>query len=174
MRRSDVISIRAISPDEWRLFRSLRLAALEEAPDAFSTPLSQWKGEGDAELRWRRRLITVPLNLVAYLDGRPVGLASGTSPTARRETELISMWVAPFARRKGIGAALIDAVISWAKTQGFERVTLDVREANAGAIGLYAHCGFIDSGRVEQPGPPERRMARAITPNVKNQDAKRI
>lgn len=157
----DDILIRTLSPDEWRVFRELRLAALGEAPHAFQTALAEWQGAGDTEQRWRKRLTDVPLNLVAYLDGVAAGIVSATTPHSNVGTELISMWVAPFARGKGVGAALIDAVVSWARTRGLAHVSLDVRETNDSARLLYERCGFVDRGRIDQPGPPERRMTRA-------------
>ena len=154
-----------ISADEWRLFRQLRQEALREAPYAFGSTLANWQGDGDAEQRWRDRLTEVPFNVVAYYDGAPAGIVSGTHPDENGQAELISMWVAPLARGKGIGEALVDALVRWAKAQGAEHVALDVREGNERAIRLYERCGFSDRGQIAtEPGaPPERKMLRAIT-----------
>jgi RimJ/RimL family protein N-acetyltransferase len=158
----NAVAIRPISPDEWPLFRELRLAALEEAPYAFETALADWQGANDTEQRWRRRLTGVPFNAIAYLDDAPGGMASGTEPSANGEVELISMWVAPGARGKGVGEALIAAVVRWARAQSAARVSLDVWEFNERAIALYKRCGFVDDGRNQQLGPPERRMVRGV------------
>src|ERR1700722_14623539 len=53
-----------VIPDDWRLWRELRLAALTEAPGAFGSTLAEWSGAADTEQRWRGRLESVPLNLV--------------------------------------------------------------------------------------------------------------
>lgn len=156
------IEIRVLSPDEWPIFRELRLAALEEAPYAFSTRLAEWQGDFDTEARWKRRLTDVPFNAVAYLDGSPAGIASGTMAGEDGGIELISMWVTPAARGKGAGEALIAAVTGWARAQRAAHVWLYVREANERATALYARCGFADEGLVDQPGPPERRMVRRM------------
>ena len=65
-----VIELRVLSPDDWRVWRELRLAALAEAPEAFGSRLADWRGDGDREERWRDRL-TIPgsCNFVALLDG---------------------------------------------------------------------------------------------------------
>jgi len=114
---------------------------------------------GDIEGRWRHRLSSVALNLVASLNGEPVGMASATSPVDD-EVELISMWVAPEARGRAVGAALIEAIVVWALEQHVPRVTLDVRETNVSAINLYKRLGFVDVGLSPGSGPdaPERRM----------------
>ncbi len=77
-----------------------------------------------------------------------------------RVTELVSMWVAPFARGHGVGDALIEAVVSWAKKQRANRVVLAVRNDNTHAISLYRRHGFIDSGPAPNTadGQPEERL----------------
>ena len=55
------------------------------------------------------------------------------------------MWVDPAARGSGVAAALIGAVVEWARSAG--RATyLMVRSENARAIAAYARAGFVDLG----------------------------
>lgn len=89
-----MLSVRRLSPGDWRIFREIRLAALEDAPHAYSSTLAEWQGENDSEQRWRKRLTDVPLNVVAYLDGVAAGVVGGTSLNDGLSIELISMWVA--------------------------------------------------------------------------------
>jgi ribosomal protein S18 acetylase RimI-like enzyme len=141
-RARSAIEIRAIGLDEWQEWRAQRLAALEEAPHAFCSTLAEWQGEGDTEQHWRARLSSVPLNALAFIDGAPAGMVSATAPDATGTTELISMWVAPFARGRGVSDALIAAVIAWARTQPSARITLEVFAHNEPAIALYRRHGF--------------------------------
>ena len=53
--------------------------------------------------------------------------------------------VLPDFRGKGIGGKLLDAVIEAAKTKGAGKVTLEVREDNPVAQGLYRKKGFAPS-----------------------------
>jgi ribosomal protein S18 acetylase RimI-like enzyme len=131
---------------------------LREAPYAFASTLEDWEGERDLEERWRARLTEVPFNVIARLNDVPVGMASGTAPNHDGAVELISMWVAPSARGNGVGKALVASVVTWARSQEIERLSLDVREDNTSAIAFYEQCGFVDEGRIDRPGPPERRM----------------
>ena len=80
------------------------------------------------------------------------------------ESELISMWVAPEARGKAVGATLIDAILEWARQQPVLWVALNVREHNTRAINLYARLGFVDAGLSphSDPNAPERRMLRLL------------
>jgi GNAT superfamily N-acetyltransferase len=125
------------------------LEALREAPYAFGSTLAEWQGDGDTEERWRARLCSVPRNFVAYLDGAPAGIASGTALDEDGTVELISMWVAPFSRGQGVGDALVDAVVDWARDRGADRVALAVVETNAQASRLYARRGFEDIGAID-------------------------
>jgi ribosomal protein S18 acetylase RimI-like enzyme len=126
----------------------------------------EWSGDGDCEERWRARVTEVPFNLIAELDGKPAGMVSGTQPDHNGLILLISMWVAPFARGRGVGDALIDAVIAWALRQGAIGVTLAVRVANRPAIALYRRRQFVDEGPIESAGtsePLEHRMTHWIS-----------
>ena len=59
--------------------------------------------------------------------------------------ELAQMWVAPEARRRGVGRALVDTVVEWA---GAREARLGVADGNAAAERLYEACGFELSGEV--------------------------
>ncbi len=59
------------------------------------------------------------------------------------------MWVAPFARGRGVGDALVHAVAAWARQQDAKRVTLAVYPDNAGAIALYRRNGFVDGALID-------------------------
>jgi ribosomal protein S18 acetylase RimI-like enzyme len=157
------IEVQAIGVDDWALWRELRLRALADAPSAFGSTLADWTGPGDIEQRWRQRLSSVGLNLVASLSVKPVGMASATSPV-KDEVELISMWVAPEARGRGVGGTLVEAIVMWALKQSVARVALDVRETNKDAINLYTRHDFVDIGVSpnSEPGAPERRMLRLL------------
>lgn len=151
-----------LTSDEWRLFRELRLEALREAPYAFGSALESWQGDGDTEERWRDRLTNVPFNVIAYFEGAPAGIVSGIRSDEGSEIELISMWVAPFARGKGVADSLVEAVIGWARAQQIGSVSLRVMEGNARASSFYWRKGFLDDGEAQSApdGRPERRMLR--------------
>jgi GNAT superfamily N-acetyltransferase len=161
------IHVRRIGSDDWRLWRKLRLEALEEAPYAFGSTLAYWQGEADNENRWRGRLTDVPFNLIAEWQKTAAGMASGTAPNTEGAVELLSMWVAPFARGRGVGDALVHAVIEWARQQRASTVALAVFEHNARAQALYLRHGFVDAGAVANTSSrtaAERSMVRVLDP----------
>lgn len=155
------VTLRVLTVDEWPLFRQLRLKALREAPYAFGSILDDWEGDGDSEQRWRQRLADVPFNVIAIFADIPSGMVSGTEPDGNGVVELISMYVTPFARGKGVADALVTAVIHWAKERHINKVSLDVMDDNYRAKAFYRRHGFTDRGWVEtEEGRPERRMLR--------------
>jgi len=148
-----------VTSDDWQEWRQLRRDALEEAPHAFGSTLAEWSGAGDIEQRWRDRLDAASVNLIAELDGLAVGMVS-LAAAEDQEAEVISMWVAPSARERGIGAALLQEAIALARVDGACCVTLDVTVGNEPAINLYTKAGFVDAGWATSPSDakPERRM----------------
>jgi ribosomal protein S18 acetylase RimI-like enzyme len=143
--------VRRLAPGEWRLYRDLRLRALADAPEAFGSTLERESGFEEGE--WGERLARAErslqdLPLVCELNGAPVGLAwlrLGTPPVA----DLYQMWVAPEARRRGAGRALLDAGIGWARARGARHITLRVTRGNASAQQFYASLGFAMTGELE-------------------------
>lgn len=62
------------------------------------------------------------------------------------EVQLISMWVDPGARGRGVARDLIRAVATWTLGRGSTRVVLFVQEANTPARSLYERAGFRLTG----------------------------
>lgn len=61
-----------------------------------------------------------------------------------RRAELVSMWVAPTARSRGLGALLVNDVLTWAQSAGdIESITLCVIEGNDTALRFYERLGFV-------------------------------
>ncbi|MBA3780324.1 MAG: GNAT family N-acetyltransferase [Nocardioides sp.] len=148
------IDIVRITPDDWALFRDIRLRALADAPGAFGSRFDDWVDAPESS--WRSRLENVKLNLVARHGDEAVGMASGSLDGD--DAALISMWVDPVARGTGTAQALIEAVVGWAR--GLERTTyLMVRSDNPRAIAAYERAGFVYLGVPDDhDGPPENRM----------------
>lgn len=139
------------SGDGGRL-RAIRLRALRNDPDAFGTTLDEAVRENLES--WERQIQQLA-TFVATADGCDVGLVRGARHEHLSDTGyLLSMWVAGHARRQGIGSKLIDAVVSWAKTAGLNRLLLDVAESNAPAKALYSREGFVATGESGTLPPP--------------------
>jgi RimJ/RimL family protein N-acetyltransferase len=74
-----------------------------------------------------------------------LSIARDRSPLSRHVAEL-GLMVAAGARRRGIGSALIEEAIRWARGLGIVKLELTVFPHNAPAIALYRKLGFREEG----------------------------
>ncbi|HEX6195418.1 MAG TPA: GNAT family N-acetyltransferase [Jiangellaceae bacterium] len=148
MSMADLEIYRATTAD-WRAVRDIRLRALTDAPEAFGSTYA--REVAFTEDDWTRRLASEDsATFLGRLGGRPVGIIGGWRDGAG--IELVSMWVDPAARGKGVAKPLIDAVVTWGAAIGEKRVHLWVTAGNDAAYTLYERCGFVDTGE-RQPLP---------------------
>src|SRR5687767_4613419 len=110
------LTIQAARPDEWRVWRELRLRALADAPQAFGETLAEAGGHDEAA--WVGSVAPRPdaIRLFAQRDGIPVGMMVVVIAEDTRLADIYAMWVAPEARRCGAGRALVVAGLSWARS----------------------------------------------------------
>jgi RimJ/RimL family protein N-acetyltransferase len=159
-----MISFTLITPDDWAEFRDARLAALADAPEAFGGILADEVRMDEAA--WRKRL-SARAQFLAREDGRTVGMAGVFRDGKNEACELVSMWIAPSHRRRGVGQRIVERVIAHARELGCEEMRLLVAEDNPAAERLYARCGFTRTGIAGPIRPGELRlrveMARALT-----------
>lgn len=66
--------------------------------------------------------------------------------TAAGEAEILTVGVAPWARRRGVGRALMTAAIGMARQARAEVMFLEVDVANTAAVALYERLGFECAG----------------------------
>ena len=147
------ITIRAMTSDDWALYRDLRLKALADAPDAFGSTLEAEQDLPDEH--WHTRLERAStsghdLPLMAWADGVPVALAyAKVDAEAPGVINLFQMWVDPAHRGQGIALAMLDSVVSWAKSLHATAVQLGVASGQGAAMRIYLKAGFTPSGLAE-------------------------
>jgi GNAT superfamily N-acetyltransferase len=155
------VTVRVATIDDWRTVRQLRLYALREAPEAFWSTYEQWAGASDQ--RWRER-VSSGIWLIAQVGDEPVGLASLMDEDGDM-LQLVAMWVAPHARGRGVGGALVEHAVSFAGGTAAKTIELWVNEDNLAARRLYVRTGFTLAGdRQIMPGGDrfEVRMTRKL------------
>jgi len=154
------VEIRRVGPEEWRQLRELRLDALRDAPYAFVTGLETALSYPDEE--WQAR--TAWATFVAVEGSLLVGTATGMPKESSDAAVLLQMYVRPDARGTDVAERLVDAVVGWARSEGFARIELGVNSGNERAARLYARCGFERTGgRIHHDGyGDDIRMARML------------
>lgn len=78
-------------------------------------------------------------------SAEPVGFV--LARLAAGEAEILTIAVAKSKRRKGIGRALMDAVLRHLHSERAEALFLEVDHANRAAIALYRRLGFAEVAR---------------------------
>jgi RimJ/RimL family protein N-acetyltransferase len=84
-------------------------------------------------------------DFVAVADHRVVG--SIHVEASRHGYGEIGMAIARDWRGRGVGSALMNAAIAWARERGLHKFSLSVFAHNAAAIALYRKFGFVEEGR---------------------------
>ena len=143
--------IRILTPGDAAAYQALRLHGLRESPAAFG---STYESEVDTPPEQiAERLARGAENVIFGAfddDGRLVGLA-GLGRQTRHRAGVWGMYVAPEARARGVGRALMEALIAHARTlPGLERLTLGVEAGNEAARALYHSFGFVTYGTEPQ------------------------
>ena len=94
-----------------------------------------------------RSELSNPLSLwlVAEEDGRVIGYVG--SQSVPPEADVMNLAVAPDCRKKGIGRALMTALIAQLRSRGVTALFLEVRVGNLPARCLYQSLGFVEVGR---------------------------
>jgi L-amino acid N-acyltransferase YncA len=122
------------------------LATFEEVPPTIDDLLSRRKLIIDAALPY----------LVAAIDGQVVGYAYAglyRSRPAYRHTVEDSVYVADGSRSKGIGTALLTAVIERCKAGGWRQMIAVIGDTeNVDSIALHRRCGFQMVGTLTAVG----------------------
>jgi ribosomal-protein-alanine N-acetyltransferase len=79
---------------------------------------------------------------VAREDGEPVA-AFLVAWHVADELHVLNVTTRADRRRRGMGRALMDVAVAYARRQRVERLLLEVRRSNAAAIALYRSTGFF-------------------------------
>ncbi len=159
----------------------VRPAGVEDAP--LLAALHGLSFSGPGEQRWEPSSVAEILSMpgaqamlatrklrAGRKDGagaEPVGFA--IIRTVADEGEIISIGIIPRARRRGIGALLLDQIFACADASGAARLFLEVAEDNVSACALYQARGFIQVGRRENyyhRGRAKRVHARVLSREV--------
>jgi ribosomal protein S18 acetylase RimI-like enzyme len=143
------MDIRQLIPSDAPAFRALRLRALREHAQAFSSshqddemlPLSATEKRllpGDGRRFW------------GAFDGERlcgmVGLEREQRSKTRHKAKVTGMYVPPEDARRGIGRALLDRLIAEARLSGIDLLVLTVTDGNRAATTLYGRAGFHSFG----------------------------
>jgi len=149
-------------------------------PDPDPRPAIEWRPLREADLEEvaaiEARIHAAPWTVGNFRDSLAAGYSAcigqsqgrvvvyGVLRLAPGEAELLNVSVAPAARRRGLGRALLRRFIDDARRLGAEQLFLEVRPSNVAAIALYESEGFACVARRDAYYP-------AATPEGPREDA---
>ncbi len=135
-------------------YRALRLRALREHPEAFTSSFEEEQGR---PLAWAEARLRDDPNrphdfFLGAFSGETlagiVGLQGRYRPKERHNATVVGMYVAPERAGQGLGRALMNDLLARARgLADLAQLDLTVTEDNDAAQMLYARCGFTVFGR---------------------------
>ncbi len=133
------VGLRPYLPSDAQACASVFRASVEELTldDYNSDQIDAWRSRVDDEVAFGRKLAEA-LTLIASIDGALAGFASLKAET------IDLLYVSPHFARRGVGAALVDALTKLAKARGAKKVTT---EASDTARPLFSKMGFVAERR---------------------------
>lgn len=140
--------IHRLGPRHAAAYRDFMLRAYAEAPQAFTATVSERAALPMAW--WMARVAEQPdapeRVFGAFVDAGLTGVAGlrlAQRPRIRHKATLFGLAVLPASRGRGVGRALVEAVLAQARdAPGVQVVQLTVAATNARALRLYSACGF--------------------------------
>lgn len=137
---------------------SLRPAALDDAQRIFAwrnseevrrVSLTEREIEWGEHLSWLRGVLANPERhlLIAEQDGVPVGVLR--FDVAEEDAE-VSVFLAPGLSGKGLGTAVLQSGVQWAKERlaGVARLKARIRAGNEASLRVFGKAGFSEAYRV--------------------------
>lgn len=137
------VRVRQTTGDDWKVWRDLRLRALQDTPTAFGSTHEREAAFTEAD--WRDRTSGGDgISVLAFLDDVAVGMGGGYRDLPGW-LHVVAMWTDPSWRGHGAGSAVLEHLKAWSTAAGL-RVHLDVETGNQGARRLYERAGFVLTG----------------------------
>ena len=138
------ITVRALGEEDWQDYRSVRLAALRESPEAFVATLEEEQAFDESV--WRDRMKRSE-RLVAEAEGEMVGVVSigqarEEGEDAEHVGELFGLWVAPQYRGTGVATLLVEEGANEARRHGSTHLVYWVGTDNGRAVAFASGTGF--------------------------------
>jgi ribosomal protein S18 acetylase RimI-like enzyme len=135
-----------LPPEQWQPYKEIRLEALKMEPQAFGSSYTTMLQQPDTF--WQGRLAEAALRngnwlLFARENDRIIGMIGAFANLEQNTVSVISVYVTPQARGKGVSKALMRAILEEiSQLKRFQSVSLTVNKIQAPALHLYQHFGF--------------------------------
>jgi GNAT superfamily N-acetyltransferase len=147
--KSSELLIRRLTPADAAPYRALRLQALRDHAEAFTSSYEEESHRPESDSAQRLSDASSTRFWGAWIDGvlaGMVGLDFERRLKARHKAHVVGMFVVPEFTRRGIARALLQSLLREALARQLEMVTLTVTDGNHDAKQLYLDAGFVSYG----------------------------
>jgi phosphinothricin acetyltransferase len=133
-------------PGDWPSVRAIYEEGIATGLGTFETAAPSWKEWDEARLA-HSRLVAREQAILGWAALSPVSKRSCYAGVAE-----VGVYIAAVARGRGLGRALLEALIESAETHGIWTLQGASIAENAASLALQAKCGFRVVGRRERIG----------------------
>jgi L-amino acid N-acyltransferase YncA len=148
LKRSIEYAIDILHQADWKQVRSIYLEGIRTGQATFETEAPDWE-KWDASHLKRCRLVA------RAADDMVAGWAALSPVSGRsvyRGVAEVSVYVRESFRGRGLGRALLEALVECSEHHGIWTLQAGIIAENASSIALHQMCGFREIGRRERIG----------------------
>ena len=141
------VTIAALGPGDWDDVARIYAEGIATRLATFETEVPSWQAWDRAHLPGHR--------FMAREDGRAAGwaaLAPVSSRCVYAGVAEVSVYVAAAARGRGVGTALLSALVASSETGGVWTLEAGILPENEASVRMHGRCGFRVVGRRERLG----------------------
>jgi L-amino acid N-acyltransferase YncA len=144
-----MVEVRRLEPDDWAVVEAIWSAGIDTRNATFETETPTW-ATFDATRHRDHRLVAVdtgdhPGTILGWAALMPVSRRPCYAGVAEN-----SVYVAPVARGRGVGRALMEALVQGADRGGLWTIQTSIFPENHASLALHERVGFRVVGRRER------------------------
>ena len=150
------MTITALLPEHWPAVKTIYEAGLATGNASFQTSAPSWEEWDAAHLKHSRMVALLPADPVSPSNiSQVVGWVALTPVSGRcvyAGVAEVSVYIDTTSRGKGVGKALLQALITESETKGLWTLQAGIFPENTASLRLHAKAGFRTIGTREKIG----------------------
>jgi L-amino acid N-acyltransferase YncA len=145
--RAVTVAVAEMRPDDWEAVREIYGEGIATGNATFEREAPDWTAWNATHLELCRLVARSGADIVGWVALSPVSSRCVYGGVAE-----VSLYVRASTRRRGVGVALLEALIEKSERLGIWTLQGGVFPENVASIGLLKRCGFREVGRRERLG----------------------
>ena len=141
------LNLKPMQPDDWARVRAIYDEGIRTGHATFETSSPEWEAWNEAHLDACRLVARRGKTIAGWAAASPVSERCVYGGVAE-----VSVYVTASERGKGVGRALLNALVLEAERAGIWTLQAGIFPENTASIALHQACGFREVGRRERLG----------------------